>query len=170
MNIQSKVNDLHQILVKRLSCIRKFPEEFFPHTVYVEEEVEVDGAPAYQYYRLIEIRPDSSCTLFNPRSGQNEERELTEICIDWLVTLWVWYTNLIHPEQPVYPADKELRVFLFPQEHFDRNATDEEIIADYNTDEGTDPCIEKYTPDEFAAMMNDGDYPNRNMYVRFIEH
>jgi hypothetical protein len=66
--------------------------------------------------------------------------------------------------------NKVLNVFLYPAGRFVRNATDEEITADYDANEGQDPCTEKYTPDEFAAMMNDGDYPHRNMYVRFIEY
>lgn len=65
---------------------------------------------------------------------------------------------------------RELCVFLYPSERFERNATDGEIIFDWENDEGQYPSTEKYTPDEFAAMLNDEEFINRNMYVRFIKH
>jgi hypothetical protein len=66
--------------------------------------------------------------------------------------------------------EKELCVFLYPCERFEQNTTDEEIINDWENDEGADQCVEKYTPDEFAAMMNDEGFHNQIMYIRFIEH
>lgn len=167
-NIQSKVNELHQTLVKQLSNIREFPEDFLPHTVFVEEEV--DGAPAYIKYNLTEIRPEGSCTLVNGNNEVSEDRHLEEINIDWLVTLWIWYEELIYPKKPDVVPQKELSVFLFPTERFERNSTNEEIVSDYEIDEGQDPCVEKYTPDELAAMLNDGEFVNQNMFVRFIKY
>ncbi|MDR1715396.1 MAG: hypothetical protein LBS20_06090 [Prevotella sp.] len=65
---------------------------------------------------------------------------------------------------------RELCVFLYPSERFERNATDAEIIFDWENDEGQYPSTGKYTPDEFAAMLNDEEFINRNMYVRFIAY
>lgn len=80
-----------------------------------------------------------------------------------------WYAHEII--EPVITkailSKKELAVFLYPAEKFDRNATDEEILEDYCWE---DPSVEKYTPDEFAALVNDGSFPNNNMYIRFIEY
>lgn len=100
---------------------------------------------------------------------EETEMHLSDINIDWLVTLWMWYEELIYPEKPDLIPEKRLSAFLYPAGRFERNAVNEEIIADYEMDGEQTPCVEKYTPDEFAAMLNDGERL-QDMYVRFIEY
>lgn len=46
-------------------------------------------------YKLEEVRPDGTCTLFNPKTDERDtQRHLYEINIDWLVTLWNRYKEL----------------------------------------------------------------------------
>lgn len=55
-NIQSRVNNLHQELVKSLCSIKEIPDDFLPHTVFVEEEgsdATGPGVPVYNKYELI---------------------------------------------------------------------------------------------------------------------
>lgn len=93
MNIQSKVNELHKNLVSRLCSIKEFPEGFFPHMVFVEEEDA--GGVIYRQYLLTEIFENGDCTLINSiNQDEREDSMLQEICIDWLVTLWNWYLDL----------------------------------------------------------------------------
>ena len=77
--------------------------------------------------------------------------------------------HIIKPESFDESAlSKELRVFLFPIDRFERNATDEEIIADWNSAEDRDIPIQCITPDELAAMLNDDDAGFSEQWVRFI--
>lgn len=65
-------------------------------------------------------------------------------------------------------SDKELFAYVFPATRLERNATDAEILADYeNNRDGNDPT-QKFTPNEFAAYCNDGYFNTSGQYVRFI--
>lgn len=166
-NIQSKVNDIHQKLVKALSEIKEIPEDFLPHMVFVEEEK--DGMPVYNRYSLTEILPCGNCILANPVTDEKEERDLSEINIDWLVTLWIRYNELIYPKK-VYIEEKELCVFTYPLERFERNASNEEIITAWENTTDESLPVNKYTPDEFAELINDEMLNDRDYWVRFIEY
>ncbi len=63
--------------------------------------------------------------------------------------------------------EKELSVFTFPIDDFERNASDDEILAAWNDTEND--SVQKYTPHEFAAEINDDTFDNMHNYVRFIE-
>lgn len=65
---------------------------------------------------------------------------------------------------------KELSVFLFPLDRFERNATDEEIIADWESDKEHNITTRKLTPDEFAAECNDEMFADQVYWVRFIKY
>lgn len=60
---------------------------------------------------------------------------------------------------------KELYAFSWPCVLMERNVSDQEILAAYETEDR----VEKLTPDEVAAEINDGDCPFGQCYVRFIE-
>ena len=60
---------------------------------------------------------------------------------------------------------KELYAFVWPCVLMERNVSDQGILAAYETEDG----VEKLTPDELAAEINDGDCPFGQCYVRFIE-
>lgn len=66
------------------------------------------------------------------------------------------------------PSDKELFVYVFPTSRLERNATDIQIIADYDSTHDEDELTLKLTPDEFAAYCNDGFFNDSQQYVRFI--
>jgi hypothetical protein len=66
---------------------------------------------------------------------------------------------------------KELCVFLFPVDEMERNATDGEIVAAWESEENDERewPVEKLTPDEFACRLNDDDHADQRQWVRFIE-
>ena len=92
MNYQKQVNELQQQLITRLSAITDRPDGWLPHLVYVEEEGDDEngfGTPVYNSYRLIDFNLNGDCTLRNLITGEDDmERHLSEINIDWLVTVW----------------------------------------------------------------------------------
>ncbi|KAA6302802.1 MAG: hypothetical protein EZS26_000972 [Candidatus Ordinivivax streblomastigis] len=166
MSLQKKFNKLHQEIVDALCRIEEFPEGLLPHTVYVEEggdDSQECGNSVYNLYNLIKIRKDGSCILEHPKTGKEEERQLNKIITDWLIVVWDYYLDLSGTKEPE-PTEKELAVFLYPVESFERNATDEEIISGWE-----DGSVEKLTPDEFAAMINDEGFNGSADWVRFIE-
>lgn len=162
--IQRTINDLHQQLVDSISQIKEFPEGLLPHIVFIEEESD-SGYPVYNRYQLVKVFPDGNCIVKKPVSEELIPRHLNEINIDWLSTIWNYYTELKLTE-----SKKELSVFLFPLKRFDRNATDGEIISDWENNGEDDVCVEKLTPDEFAARINDNAFNDQKYYVRFIRY
>ena len=80
------------------------------------------------------------------------------------------------PGQPLHA--KELRVFAWPYNLLSRDASDEEILKAWENGPVPDPDdddedklyeVEVYTPDEFAASINDNPCAYGQYYVRFIE-
>ena len=67
------------------------------------------------------------------------------------------------------PSTKELFAYVFPVSRLERNATDTEIIADYNSEHEEDELTIKFTPDKFAAYCNDGFFNDQEQYIRFIQ-
>lgn len=62
------------------------------------------------------------------------------------------------------PPVKELSAFLYPLKYFGRNVPDDEILSGW-----AGGCVEKYTPDEFAELVNDESFAGQEYWVRFIE-
>lgn len=60
--------------------------------------------------------------------------------------------------------EEELSVFLYPLERFERNASNDEILSGR-----ADGCVKKYTPDEFAELINDEGFADQEYWVRFIK-
>ncbi|MCM0193965.1 hypothetical protein [Bacteroides fragilis] len=263
MTLITRFNQLQNDVIAKLSAITDRPDGWLPHLVFVEEESEDQnnhGAPVYNAYRLVDFKPDGSCTLQNTITNEDDtERYLSEINIDWLMTVLNWYGELATDkdiDQPLprpscagfkqgdlvclneeaiqqirrgfgdAPAeyrktmllevcgseldsgivrvkdireddiqefsaeclrlflskdercflttsamshpDKELSVFLYPLERMDRDATDEDIIADWKSDEEHDIPTRKLTPDEFAEECNDEMFADQVYWVRFI--
>ena len=167
INLNEQLALVTQNTIDAICSIKQIPEGLLPHTVYVEEE-NSKGEPYYRRYQMVDIdRADGNCIVYDKTTNLQEEISLVDINIDWLITIWNRYLELSIKEEQFA---KTLCVFLYPTERFERNATDEEIIADYQTDEGADPCVEKCTPDEFAAMLNDGEFISLNLYTRFINY
>lgn len=130
MNIQKKQRAAQEEIIANLCAIIKRPEEWLPHTVYVEEEGEDEqhfGIPVYTRYRLEEIRRDGTCTLFNPISMERfTSRHLHEINVDWLVTLWERYLELCF-EQNIWKEN----AFAYLRAHTTKS--DEEISTFVDT-------------------------------------
>lgn len=64
--------------------------------------------------------------------------------------------------------EKELFAYVFPAARLERNATDVEILTDYENNMGENEPTEKFTPEEFAAYCNEGYFNTSGLYVRFI--
>lgn len=166
-NLNEQLASVTQNTIDAICGIKQIPEGLLPHTVYVEEE-NSKGEPYYRKYQMVDIdRTGGNCIVYDQATGLQEEISLEDINIDWLITFWNRYSELSVKEEQ-FP--ETLCVFLYPRERFSRNATDEEITAGYETGQGQGPCVEKYTPDEFAAMLNDGGFLSRNLYIRFINY
>lgn len=216
MTLQQQLKAIENELIANLCAITD-TSKILPHTVFVEEEGENEkgeGIPICNQYTLIAMNPDGSCTLLNPRNQESEtDRHLSEINIDWLVTLWNWHKEqqdvpIVENYREYNPLEEPLRrlidvalleitcfdesvtydicanaidqlekakptkerfAFLYPTERFDRNATDEEIVADYNNIDSPEPEVEKLTPDEFAERINDESFNDQEYRVRFIK-
>lgn len=71
-------------------------------------------------------------------------------------------------ETDISESKKELCAFLYPVERFGHNATDQQIIADWESDENCSLPTRKLSPDELAAELNDDDLGYSDYYIRFI--
>ncbi len=177
------LNQISERIIRALSRIKERPEGWLPHVVYVEEEG--DDYPVYTLYRLEEIRKGGSCSLRNPATGEYfPERQLYEINIDWLLTVWNRYVELCIEQNlpPVQvescPQSKSLYAFVWSCNLFGRDVTDEKIIETWENgasrslnDEGDESLyeVERLTPDELAERINDDCFNDVEDYVRFIE-
>lgn len=172
MNAQKVLNRIQEEIIDDISRI-KDTTDLLPHIVYVKEKNEI-GLFLYNDYILIKILSNSdtcfpsvakSCILLNPRTGEEEIHNLSEICIDWLVRIWERYEK-----QETLKQSKQLWVFLYPVERFDRNVSDEEIISAYYDDiSEISPEVRKLTSDEFVKIINDNNFDKQSYWVRFIE-
>lgn len=94
---QEQVKSITDKLIANLCRITERPDDWLPHTVYVEEigEDERSGEiPIYTRYVLEDYKADGGCTLYNPQTGERRSGHLYEINIDWLITLWNRYVEL----------------------------------------------------------------------------
>lgn len=195
MSFTSKRDQLHLEIIAKLSEITEYPNEFLPHTVYVEDESR-DEHPLYHRYKLTAIQNEGLCTLLDPATRISEERCMSEINMDWLICLWNHYQNLC-ADQKIQPvpeqSEKELWAFVFPDSRLQRDAPNEKILSAWKNgpahsadkeilsawtngpacsadkEEDEEYEVKKLTPDEFAAYCNDGFFNESNQYVRFIE-
>ena len=193
MRIQEKQKALEQEVIANLCAIPKMPENMLPHTVYVEEEGEDGyghGIPVYTMYRLEEIRTDGSCTLYN---AESRERYL-ELCVEqdiWKGNAVAFLKDRTgKPEEEIISfvetswdkcqaytdnlkaflgedKDREIWIFSFPLDEFERDVPAGKIIVDYENNPAT--RVEKMIPLEFTANINDECFDDRNNWVRAIE-
>ncbi len=66
-------------------------------------------------------------------------------------------------------SGKELWIFSYPIDRFNRNASDEEIVNDYENNRNADSLVVKMTPLEFTALINDEMFNDTDNWVRAIE-
>lgn len=136
MTPQEQAKSLTDEIIANLCRITERPEEWLPHIVYVEEEGDY---PVYNRYELIDYTPDGSCTLYNPRTDSREnDFHLSEINIDWLITLWNRYIELCI-EQGMWKdraieilreetTAGEMTILEFVEEHWQNLLLDEDNI------------------------------------------
>lgn len=107
MTPQEQQKLLSQKIISSLCHVSERPEGLLPHIVYVEEEGG-DGYPSYVRCHLTDYRSDGICTLRNPNTGILETgRHLSEINIDWLVTLWNRHVESSIEQYLHYVVDEE---------------------------------------------------------------
>lgn len=138
MTPQEQQKNLSQNIVDSLCRITERPDGWLPHIVFVEEEG-WDGYPCYNRYRLIDFQANGNCTLLNPTTQlQATDHHLSEINMDWLITLWNLYVEL-SIEQKIWKdravemllqnsdAD-EMRIREFVNEHWQNLLLDKDNI------------------------------------------
>lgn len=118
MNFTTRFNQLQNDIIANLTVITDRPDGWLPHKVFVEEEGD-DGAPAYKEYQLVDFKPDGSCTLRDTSTNEDdEERQLSEINIDWLMTVYGYYCDLSEEQEALNsepysnPLEHSLRLLL----------------------------------------------------------
>lgn len=139
---QEQVKNIIDKLIADLCHITERPDDWLPHTVYVEEEGEDAnsfGMPVYTMYKLEDYKADGVCTLYNPQTGERRSGHLYEINIDWLVTVWNRYLELcaeqgLWRERAIHMLEQETDASLpdileFVGGHWQNLASDEENIA-----------------------------------------
>ena len=63
---------------------------------------------------------------------------------------------------------QKLYAFVWHIEHLGRDASDEEILKAWELQDNEVYNVSKYTPDEFAELVNDERFNDQEYYVRFI--
>lgn len=94
---QEQVKNIIDKLIADLCYITERPNDWLPHTVYVEEIAEDERSgeiPIYTRYVLEDYTADGNCTFYNPQTDEHRSGYLDEINIDWLVTVWNRYRDL----------------------------------------------------------------------------
>lgn len=139
---QEQGNSLSQNIIDSLCQITERPDGWLPHIVFVEEEAR-DGYPCYTMYRLIDFQANGNCTLLNPTTQlQATDRHLSEINVDWLVTLWnryvdlsieqkIWKDRAVDVLQQNSDAD-EMQIREFVEEHWQNLLLDKDNIEAFN--------------------------------------
>lgn len=96
MTPQEQIKQLTDKLVSNIVSIVEYPDNWLPHSVWVEEESPITGDPVYNQYMLEKINPDGTCNLFSPKTGAlvHDDIFLSAINIDWLITIWNRYIEL----------------------------------------------------------------------------
>lgn len=140
---QEQVKQLTDKIVASLSYITEYPDCWLPHSVWVEEEGDA-GDPTYRQYTLEKLYPDGMCDLHDPKTGklEHDDYHLSEINIDWLVTIWNRYVEL-SIEQGMWKdravevltretdAD-ELTIREFVEEYWENLLLDDDNITAFN--------------------------------------
>ena len=184
MTPQEQIKQIADNIVANLCSIKNYPDSWLPHTVWVEEESPSTGDPIYVHYMLEKINSDGTCCLYNPDTGilEYDDYHLSEINIDWLVTLWQRYTELcstqiILPTPPPLPPVEKLYAFTWSSHYLERNVSDDELIKAWEQepsrskiDEEDEELYEvtRLTPDELAERINDDTFAYAEDYVRFL--
>lgn len=175
MNYQEQKNKLVSSIIANLCSIDQYPEGMLPHTVFVEEENSM-GEPVFNHYMLISInQKETTCILEDTAKKNQVKYSLTAIEFNWLIALCNWCQALMiesktwrsHPtHNPI--KSKSLFIFLYPISRFSCDASDAEIIADWENGQTHHTKTEKYTCTEYAAHCNTETIHEQTYWTRFI--
>lgn len=118
MNYTTRFNQLKNDIVANIAIITARPDGWLPHTVFIIEDWK-DGIPIYKSYQLVDFKSDDSCTLRDTSTNEDDnERQLSEINIDSLMTVFRDYCDLseeqeeVSSEQYSNPLEYSLRLLL----------------------------------------------------------
>jgi hypothetical protein len=162
MTPNKMLDTIYDDLIGKFSSVKDF-KDILPHTVFVEEDQE-DGDPdnerRYHRYFLQAVLPHGQALLSDPHTNIRQQVDLRAINIEWLITIWEAYQSFL--------ITKELRIFLYPVDNFDRGTPDEEILAAWREDIGQTSEIYSYAPQEYAAEFNDENSGVASHWMRCI--
>lgn len=140
---KTQIEKISEKLIADLCRTDECPDDWLPHTVYVEEvgeDKKLRDIPVYNRYTLEDFKQDGSCTL-RDMEGVCRFGHLNEICIDWLSILMDRYLELcaeqgLWRERAIHVLGQETDASLpdileFIGEHWQNLASDEENIASF---------------------------------------
>lgn len=95
--LYDSLKELGEQYALELAAAPHRPEGWLPRTVFIEEDEYENG---YTPYMLMQIHPDGTCDVRRKTSlTQDAEKvNLTDINIDWLMTLLDLYASLCHEQ------------------------------------------------------------------------
>lgn len=138
---KTQLEKISERLIADLCRSDERPDDWLPHTVYVEEigeDEKLGEIPVYTRYTLEDYKQDGSCTLRNAE-GESRSGHLHEICIDWLFILRDRYLELtaeqgLWRERAIHLLELETDttlpdIFEFVEYHWQNLATDKENIG-----------------------------------------
>lgn len=59
-------------------------------------------------------------------------------------------------------------VYAYPVNRFSRDASDEDILSDYENSTNNEDSVRKYTVEEFLSCINDESFNSLDCWVRLI--
>ena len=147
---KTQIEKISEKFIADLCRTDERPNDWLPHTVYVEEigeDEKLGDIPVYNRYTLEDFKQDGSCTL-RDMEGVCRFGHLNEICIDWLYVLLDRYLELcaeqgLWRERAISILEQETDVtrsdmLEFVGNHWQDLASDEENIASFRLWTGTD--------------------------------
>lgn len=172
MTFLQKHKALENEVVANLRSIKDMPKGCLPHVVFVEEEND-EGHPVFNEYKLHKINKDGTCSLENSITGELEgNRNLSEIEVSWLITVWEQYVSLMAEENPtkpeIKPKQKETFMLVYSTDRFDENSPTDDILRDTGNRKVDDPA-RRFTLENFALAFNDQRISDDNCWIRLIE-
>lgn len=156
------LDTIYDDLIGKLSSVKDF-KDILPHTVFVEEDEEEgdpDNQRRYHRYFLHAVLPHGQALLSDPHTNIWQQVDLRAINIEWLITIWKAYQSFV--------ITKELRIFLYPVDRFDRNTPEGKILAAWREDTEQTSEIYSYTPQKYAAEFNDENSGVSSHWMRCI--
>lgn len=151
-NLYAQLQDLHRKFIDELRSLPLRPNDWLPHTVYVEEE---GDNPVYTRYRLEDIKEDGSCVLLNPETNERfTERHLYEINIDWLDTVLRWYKECC-VEEDIWKTHAQIIL--------KRTFNEDDVVIKEFVDSLWQKC---WSDEENISLFNEWRYPHKPTFKK----